>query len=428
MDDNRIKGDDNSKQEFVELPKETEESNQGGLDDTNLTDDFVIGKDFFIDSFEADKLAEDEVNPGRKKRKKKRMPKNGCLVSAVWMAVILVIALIAAFFLLFLGMDYLGVSMTSDATVDVEINIAEGAGAGQIAKQLKKAGIIDSTLFFRLYAKKGGYDSRFQSGIYYFCKQDSYEDIAEQLMAGGIKATEVKITVPEGWNVDKIAKRLEENGVCTAAQFKEAVNEATKEKYNYEFMSGIKTQIDGVHYRLEGYLFPDTYIFYTTNDKSGAEMAIRKMLANMDSKLTADMYTRAAELGYSMHDILTLASVIEMESSAADLADKQKVSAVFHNRLNDWDNPMLQSDPTKSYPYNQNRYDTYKITGLAPGAYCSPSVDSIKAALWPDEACNAYYFVTDKDMNFYYNETLKQHNSTINKLKKEGKWKSWKLK
>lgn len=409
--------------EFFELQPETKEEVSKGLDDSNLSDDFVIGKDFFIDTFGIDSLEETEQAPvPQKNKRKKGRKKNGCLVSAVWMAVILVVALAAAGVMLFIGMDYLGVSFASDAATDVQVNIADGSSAGEITKQLKKAGIVESSLAFRFYAKQGGYDSKFKSGIYYFNKQDSYEAIVSELVKGGVRGDEVQVAIPEGWNIDQIAKRLEENGVCTAEQFKEAVNEATQLKYDYKFMSGVKSPVDGVRYKLEGYLFPDTYNFYNTNNKSGAEMAVRKMLFTMNQKLTEEMYLRAEELGYSMHDILTLASIIEMEAGAASFEDKCRVSAVFHNRLNDWTVPRLQSDPTTKYPYNTEKYDTYKISGLAPGAYCSPSLESIKAALWPDESCDAYYFVTDIEMKFYFNRTYDAHTAIIRKLKNEGKW------
>ena len=430
MDNNEFKFESEKFEDIkseVELDsKETEAESIGGLDDTNLSDDFVIGKDFFIDSSEADMMVEDEdKQPGvsGKKKKKKSSTSKGCFMSVIWMVAILVIAIGAASALLFLGMDYLGVTISEDATVDIEIVVEKGTTAKQVAKQLKQAGLIDSELFFRFYARQSGHDSKFQYGIYYFCKQDSYEDIAEALTKQGTLASSVKVTIPEGWSIDQIAERLEENGICTASQFKEAVNEANSSKYNYKFLSDLRLQTQGVHYILEGYLFPDTYEFYNTNDKSGAEQAIKKMLANMDKKLTDDMYKRAEELGLSMHEVLTLASIIEMESSVASFEDKQKVSAVFHNRLNNSaEFPLLQSDPTSNYPYNKDKYDTYKAPGLAPGAYCSPGFDSIKAALYPDENCTAYYFVTDKDMNFFFNNTLKEHNNTILKLKREGLW------
>ncbi len=396
----------------------------GNLDDRNLSDDFVIGKDFFIDSTEADGMViptEPKTVPNKKKAKKQSTGKS-CLLAVVWMVLILVISVSAALGIMHFGMDYLGVGLDDDATVEIEVVIEEGAGTKEIAQTLKEAGIIDSPLFFRFYARQSGQDKKFKHGIYYFTKQDSYEDIAETLAKKGAIAASVKVTIPEGLNVDEIAEILEENKICTVAQFKEAVNEATFSKYNVSFMDELKTQADGVHYILEGFLFPDTYELYATNDKTGAEQAIKKMLQNMDKKFTPEMYERAKEMGYSMNEVLTIASMVEMEASVADYPDKQKVSAVFQNRLKSKDYPKLQSNPTSDYPYNTDRYDTYKISGLAPGAYCSPSLDSINAALYPDEKCKAYYFVTDKDMNFYFNNTLTEHSNTILNLKRKGLW------
>ncbi len=400
---------------------DNKDSNKGMLDDTNLSEDFVIGQDFFIDDTE-EFLYVEEQGKKKKSRKNKGVGK-GCLGAVVWMAAILIIAVIAAVGACYLGMDYFGVSFDSDsAENNIEIVVEKGDTAKKIADMLEEKGVIESPLFFRFYASQSGNAANFRNGVYYFSKQDSYEDIAEKLIKQGQQADSVKVTIPEGWTVDQIAERLQENKVCTAAQFKEAVNEADSVKYNYDFMSEIRTELQGVHYRLEGYLFPDTYYFYATNNKSGAEQAIKKMLDNFDKKITSDMREKAKSMGYSMHDILTLSSIIELESSVAKYSDKQLVSSVFWNRLNNWgDSAFLQSDPTKNYKYNKDTYDTYLSPGLAPGAYCSPSLDSIKAALCP-ESSEYYFFVTDKNMKFYFNKTNAEHDRTIKKLKNEGLW------
>ena len=400
---------------------------KGNLDDSNLSEDFVIGKDFFIDNTDADEMAEIEPQEKqpvkKKKRKKKASAGKSCLLAIIWMAAIFVISISAATSILYLGMDYLGVGFDNNSTVEIEIVVSDGDGAKEIAEMLKEAGIIKSPAFFRLYVRQGGYDVKFQHGIYYFTKQDSYEDIAEALCKQGVIATSAKVTIPEGFDIDEIAIRLEEHKICTADQFKAAVNQIDASKYDISFIDEFQSQENGVHYILEGFLFPDTYELYCTNDKSGAEQAIKKMLQNMDKKFTPEMRQRAKDMGYTMNEILTLASMIEMEASVADYSDKQKVSAVFHNRLNSDDLKYLQSDPTTKYPYNSDFYDTYKAEGLAPGAYCSPSIDSIKAALYPDEESEGYYyFVTDKNMTFYFNKTLSDHNKTINKLKKDKLW------
>ena len=397
-----------------------------GLDHSNLSDDFILGKDFFIN--DEDIPVEEEINSEKHapKRKKKQSAGSGCLKSVIWMAAILVIAISAAAVLLFLGSDYLGVSLASDATEQREIVVEKGSSAGEVAKLLEEQGVIKSSLFFRIYAKTSGHDSKFQYGVYYFCKQDSYEDIAESLTKQGAKKDEVTVLIPPRVTVDDIAKRLEDAGVCKASYFKAEINKASKSLYNYEFMDSIKTESYGVHYRLEGYLYPETYRFYVAEDEDGIRAVINKILGEFDKQLRENgIYEAAKAQNKSVHDILTMASIIELEASSADYADKQKVSAVFWNRINNWgDRAYLQSDPTKNYKYNKDFYDTYKAVGLAPGAYCSPSIDSIKAALNPDKDCNAYYFVTDKNMKYYYNEDYSGHTSIINKLKRNGLWAS----
>ncbi len=400
--------------------------NSSDLDDSRLSDDFVLGQDFFIDSTVADDITVEEPKTYKKKKKKKKKASagKGCLMSVIWMATILVVSICLAAGVLYFGMDYIGISFDTDSAEDnIEIVVEEGTSAKEIAEMLEEKGVIDSPLFFRFYASRGDYASKFRDGVYYFSKQDSYEDIVDKLTKQGTQAESIKVTIPEGWTIDKIAARLEENKVCTADQFKKAVNEATYEKYPYDFMKGIKDESQGVHYRLEGYLFPDTYYFYQTNNKAGAEQAIKKMLGNFDKKITPSMRIRAEKLGIPLQDIITMASIIEMESSVASYTVKQKVSAVFWNRINEWgDGAYLQSDPTTKYKYNPERYDTYKRAGLAPGAYCSPSIDAINAALYPDEESKDFFFVTDKNMKFYFNKTNEEHNQTIRELKNQGLW------
>ena len=100
-----------------------------------------------------------------------------------------------------------------------------------------------------------------------------------------------------------------------------------------------------------------------------------------------------------------------------------KVAAVFWNRLNDWGkDALLQSDITGNYPFNTEYYNSYTNGGLPPGPINCITEEALKAVLYPDETVSAYYFVTDADMNFYYNDTLTGHNNTINRLKREGKW------
>ena len=155
-------------------------------------------------------------------------------------------------------------------------------------------------------------------------------------------------------------------------------------------------------------------------------MVVEKMIKQTESKITDDMYKRAEELGYSMNEILTLASIVQMESGQS-IEHMPSVAAVFYNRLDSKDFSTLGSSPTcyygESFKNDDGRYDTYKAKGLPPGPLCSPGIDAIKAVLYPaNDKEGFYYFVTDKDGNFYFHKTLAEQNATIAKLKQGDNW------
>ncbi|MBR5872694.1 MAG: endolytic transglycosylase MltG, partial [Oscillospiraceae bacterium] len=175
----------------------------------------------------------------------------------------------------------------------------------------------------------------------------------------------------------------------------------------------------------EGYLFPDTYEFYTN---SSPRSVIAKFIDNFNNKITAEYYERMQELGMTLDELITLASIIQSEAAYMD--DMEKVSSAFHNRLAPGSGlPYLQSDVTYFY-YTENiepfvddeelsdkylsayyTYPNYKA-GLPVGPICNPGLNAIKAALYPANT-NYYYFVTDFDGNFYYAATLSEHETNI---------------
>lgn len=230
----------------------------------------------------------------------------------------------------------------------------------------------------------------------------------------------VKITFPEGYSVSKIAMKLEENGVCSAGEFR---NESNKTEYLAEY--GIEIDNPGERaFLLEGYLFPDTYEFFTGENPSSV---IRKFLNNTRSKLTPELKARASQLGYSMDEIITLASIVQRESGGS--SEAKRVSGVIHNRLSSPDFPKLQCDATISYlkesikPYIEDEdvyytycenYNTYMCRGLPAGAINNPGMDSINAALYPDEN-GYYYFVTDSEGVYHYSATWEEHSDKVSK-------------
>ena len=227
----------------------------------------------------------------------------------------------------------------------------------------------------------------------------------------------VRVTFPEGFTAVQIAKRLEENGVCSASEFINEVKNPSQALTEYPFLAQISNTKERP-YLLEGYIFPDTYEFYRGESPSGV---LKRFLKNTSDKLTDEYALRAGELGYSLDEIITLASIIQKE--AGEKAQMGLVSSVLHNRLESPDYGRLQCDVTINYindyvtdsfylPDNQTDfsalYNTYKCNGLPAGAICNPGLDALKAALYPEKT-DYFFFVTDTDGNYYYASTYKEH-------------------
>ena len=223
----------------------------------------------------------------------------------------------------------------------------------------------------------------------------------------------VWVTFPEGKTVLQIAQLLEENGVCGAADFLQAVQES-----DADYAAALRGQ--DRPFLLEGYVFPDTYEFY---EHESATTALSRFLSNANRKLTDERVARAAELGYTMDEIVTLASIIQAEAGVP--VEMPKVSAVLHNRLQR--GMKLQCDVTYIYlektvvPYlcpdgwddevyekYADLYYTYRVDGLPLGPICNPGSEAITAALYPEQSDNLF-FVTDADGNYYYAKTYEEH-------------------
>ncbi|MBQ7289013.1 MAG: endolytic transglycosylase MltG [Clostridia bacterium] len=351
----------------------------------------------------------------KKKYKSKKSQRKGCATALVWVLCIVVVSVGLATGLLLMIADFLGVGKSGT----VQIEIEKGASSASIARTLDEAGAIRYSTLFRVYSKLMGFDGTYKYGVYIVNKENGYESIARMLQEEGAKAETVKVTIPEMADIDEIRTRFVEAGICDAQQFREAMSDLS---YYEEFDFIEKIPVEQVYYNLEGYLFPETYEFYKYGSTECARQAIKKCLAQTEEQLKPYL-DEIADSGYTVHEVLTMASIVEMEASAASQEDRQKVAAVFYNRL-DWkDQPkLLGSSPTMEYPYGNGRYDTNKTEGLPPGPLCCPSAASIKAAVYPEKDFDYHYFVTDKNMKFYYNKTLKQHNSTINDLKRKKLW------
>lgn len=401
---------------FEEIPKE---SNSTVHPVTTAADDFnyLLGDDEgFKDGSLEERNSDAPIFRASREAKKKQKAKNKAvkIKSVVWILIIFAVSVFLAFVILLFAGEYLGIGLGETKQCVVEIE--KGMGTAQIAQELKDAGAISSSVMFRVYSKISGNDGTYQYGVYTFSNELGYSDIVRKLQTEGATAKTVTVTIPEMSRIDQIMEILEENGVCTKSDFRNAVING---EYDFDFVKAIPEE--DVYYKFEGYLFPDTYEFYCYDSAECAELAILKMLENTDRKLSQEIREKIKDSGYTVHEVLTMASIVELEASSS-VAEMPNVAAVFYNRLS-WDEPhFLGSSPTADYPFGNGRYDTNKNEGLPPGPLCAPSENAILAAVNPAENFTATYFVTDDEMKFYYNNSLAAHNKTIANLKKQGKW------
>lgn len=395
---------------FNKSTEQTENQNINSVETSSINDEFVIGSGFVID----DSITEPpkaDIKPKQKKSKR------GVVRTIIWALCILFVSAGLAVGGIFCVIDYMGLGGSKKITVAIEENESLDA----IANELKEKGAIRFPFLFKFYADTKGYYELFTKGAHTFNTDVGYSGIiAEFTTVEGYSMETVTVTIPEMATVDDIATLLEEKKICSRAEF---INEVEHGDFKYSFIKGIPEK--QVHYRLEGYLFPDTYEFYVWESQEGAHFAIDKMLQNFELKFNDEYKAKAQKLGYTVHEITTMASIIELECSGY-YDEMPKVSAVFYNRLKHWgDQPkMLGSSPTAEYPYGSGNYDTNKIEGLPPGPLCAPSLAAIDAAIMPNAKMDKvyFYFVTDTDFNFYYTKNLDEHNQTIYSLQMQGKW------
>ena len=405
-------------------------------------DDFIIENGFQLAT------EEEEVGKKRKKKKSKAKKSNSFAKNIAWILSIIIVAAGLGIGIIYAGADFTGIGFGRGA--DTTMDIKMGTPAAEISEQLKDSGAVKIPMLFRVYAKLKGYDSQFKYGFYTFSTEAGYEDLCQMLISEGAKAETVEVTIPEGTGINDFTKNvngekvtvpgittlLEKAGVCSRADFLEALENVKRDTKLLQNADDIRT-----YHTLEGYLFPETYSFYSFDDKQEcARLAVEKMLSESEKRITEDMYKRADEMGYSMNEILTMASIIQMEAGVEAKTDSAKehlkinmqgVAGVFYNRLKSSDFPSLGSSPTlfygDSFKQDDGRYNTQAdnkfsaIEGLPPGPLCAPGIDAINAALNPKES-DYYYFVTDSSGNFYFHKTAAEQSATITKLQQGQQW------
>ena len=282
-------------------------------------------------------------------------------------------------------------------TTDAEGNPVEKtisvADMDYVADQLKNEGLIEYKGLFKFYCKISHAAQKLDPGSYELSTDFDYRALVKKMNQGSGAAVTVDVTFPEGFNMKQIFERLAENKVSS---YDDLMKAAADFSYNYSFLN---EEDKGDASRLEGYLFPDTYTFYVYMEPSSA---IGKFLDNYNLKVTDEMKQQAADMGYTMDQIVTIASMIEKE--AANDEERAAIASVIYNRLAA--GMPLQIDATVQYAKGNDEalteadfqidspYNTYKNTGLPAGPICNPGLASIQAALNPDST-NYYYYALD---------------------------------
>lgn len=296
-------------------------------------------------------------------------------------------------------------SPNSDDTGSVNFIIESGQGSGDIATNLRDAGLLRNRFIFILYLNYIQAGDNLQAGEYDIPRNLTMVELADYISHG--KEAENKITFPEGWTLEKMGVRLEANNVVTKADFLAA----TKKSYDFDFLKDKPAGVD-----LEGFLYPDTYIF---ERDITAEGVVEKMLTNFDKKLTPEVEAKVAASDMNLYQVVTLASVVERE--AVSEKDRRLVAGVFLKRL-DIGMP-LQSDVTVLYALGRDKgsvsladtqvdspYNTYRVAGLPLGPVCNPSMEAIEAVLNPTKS-DYLYFLAAPDGTVYYSSTVEGHNA-----------------
>lgn len=312
---------------------------------------------------------------------------------------------------------------TSTDTVegeDVIVTIPEGASAEEIANILKEKGLIEYPKAFVKRLQESEYRGSLKSGTFTLNTGMNTLDMMAAMSPAYEEILPIdQLVIPEGFTIEMIAARCEEQGICSSEDFLRAVSSVTSS--DFEYMSDIPAGIP-VKYKLQGYIFPATYDIY---EDTTAESLVDWMLDTFDAYYTDDMKARAEELGYTSFDVVTRASIIEREAKVA--TERATIAGVINNRLQADMN--LQMCPTVLYPltdgmYDQSQvyyedleldsdYNTYLNPGLPVGPICNPGLDCMNAVLYPEVHSYFYYHVDDEEAGTHiFTETYEEHIDT----------------
>ncbi|HCX27521.1 MAG TPA: endolytic transglycosylase MltG [Candidatus Portnoybacteria bacterium] len=290
----------------------------------------------------------------------------------------------------------------------IEFVVEKGQGVKEISWRLQEAELIHSPFWFQAYVWVRHQGSYLQAGKYSLGQNFNMPEIASIITGGKVISNEVKITFPEGFTGQQIKARLIEQGVVAASSL--GNDPVLDYQVQYKFLTDAPIETD-----LEGYFFPDTYIFERDVKK---EEIIKKFLDNFDKKLTPDLREAISNQRRTIFEVITLASIVQQES--VDETEMPLIAGVFAKRLQL--GMALQSDATINFVTGkkdrqplyedlkvQSPYNTYLYKGLPPGPICNPGLATIKAAISPQQT-DYLYFLHPLNGATVFSKTADEHN------------------
>lgn len=294
----------------------------------------------------------------------------------------------------------------------VHVKVREGMTTSEIADALEAKEVIASSLKFRLMSRLRGYEGQLKPGTYVFTIGMNDEDVFAKLLSG--EKYLIRFTIPEGFGVKEIADRLYDLDIADKEDFIKAAENFAP----YSYMHKRKD----VRYAAEGFLFPETY---AVESDVPIEDILKMMAEEFDKRITPEMRERAKEMGLSIYDLTTLASLVEREVRYPE--DRAIVAQVFLKRLKM--NMPLQTDATLQYLLDEPKedvtledteidspYNTYKNTGLPPGPIANAGIEAFQAVLHPANT-DYLYFVADRQGHNHYSNTYEEHLVLVNQYR-----------
>lgn len=368
-----------------------------------------MAQDYQSSSSRQPRRREETQRSSNTRRRKKRSGLSGAAIYAIF--VIGVSALLACIGWVAAN-DVLALNKPEKTAT---ITITNDDSFGDVAEKLKDEGLIEYKFLFNLFATFTRSKDDVVAGTFTLNTDMDYRALLYGMSANSATRATVTVTIPEGYTVDQIFTLLEEKGVASVEDLQDM---AANHDYAFSFLQDIPL---GDYHRLEGYLMPSTYEFYTPHDPV---YAINKLLVYFDSMVTDDIRAQVEETGYSLREILTIASMIERET---DGSDREEIASVIYNRLEHPEGEtvgLLQIDATLAYinggkvPTEADKaidspYNTYMYKGLPPAPIANPGMEAIMAALEPTDTSYFYYALGDDNLHHFFN-TYDQLQSFLN--------------